>query len=523
MTALEVDDGSTVQLGEVLAKAGEGSIYEVAGRTDLVAKLFHPTLADREEKLDKVAAMVDSPPSGAVQSDGFVVLTWPQHVLHNSARPVGYLMPRVDTTTAVEIHAVSNPFHRANPLRGAPRWTVEGTWAHLVSVAANLCLAVDVVHRVHAVIGDFQERNVLVSNASRVTLVDCDSMQFTDPDGRQFLCSVARPEFAAPELAQINLRSEPRDKASDLFALAVHIYQLLMGGNHPFMRGEWLGLGEQPSALRLAEMGCWAGGPGSKLAAHPLAPEVSFLPADLVGLFERAFTDGASDPGRRPSAAEWRRVLMGIRTTPCASGTHFVPVGTWRCPWCAIDAERGHRRQRATLLRTESSALQPISSVTDLSPVIPWPDTAVGPPISQAMPPDWGRIAGTTLPTPTAPAPYRVSWLASSIVLLGSCAIAATVIAIGAFVGREKDRTVPTSPTAHAINSAAAGDCLHRESGPTKTDGTADDIVTIVVCDSKDATDSVLLRTNDIGNCGADPWIRTDEYTPSIVLCLERK
>src|SRR5947209_5344118 len=59
MTTLTVDDGSSVQLGAVLAKAGEGSIHQVIGRVGLVAKLFHPTLADRAEKLDKVAAMVN--------------------------------------------------------------------------------------------------------------------------------------------------------------------------------------------------------------------------------------------------------------------------------------------------------------------------------------------------------------------------------------------------------------------------------------------------------------------------------
>ena len=73
-------------------------------------------------------------------------------------------------------------------------------------MAANLCLAVDTVHRVDAVIGDFQERNILVNDTTRVTLVDCDSMQFTGADGHQFLCGVGRPEFTAPELAGVDCR-----------------------------------------------------------------------------------------------------------------------------------------------------------------------------------------------------------------------------------------------------------------------------------------------------------------------------
>ena len=52
--------------------------------------------------------------------------------------------------------------------------TKHPTWSHLVNVAANLCLALESVHRVDAVIGEFQERSILVSDTTRVTLVDCD-------------------------------------------------------------------------------------------------------------------------------------------------------------------------------------------------------------------------------------------------------------------------------------------------------------------------------------------------------------
>ena len=219
--------------------------------------------------------------------------------------------------------------------------------AHLVNVAANLCLAVDVVHRVNAVIGDFQERNILVNDTTRVTLVDCDSMQFTDASGQQYLCAVGRPEFTAPELAGVDLAVTAREKPSDLFALAVHIHLLLMAGNHPFLRGAWTGGGEQPDAMTLAKAGQWAGGPNSPLRTHPLAPPVDFLPGTIQRLFERAFTDGARDPSSRPSAAEWRAALQALRVGNCPRG-HQVPIGTEQCPWCRIDDERANRKaQRA--------------------------------------------------------------------------------------------------------------------------------------------------------------------------------
>jgi hypothetical protein len=45
----------------------------------------------------------------------------------------------------------------------------------------------------------------------------------------------------------------------------VHTHQLLMEGNHPFLRGNWVGDGRQPDAMSLARTGEWAGGPNSRL------------------------------------------------------------------------------------------------------------------------------------------------------------------------------------------------------------------------------------------------------------------
>ena len=347
----EVADGPAITLGAVLAKAGEGTIHAIDGMPDSVAKIFHPTLNGLNVKLEKVAAMVISPPSGATQDDGFTVLTWPTEIVRQNHRPVGYVMPRIDTANAVEIHALSNPSNRANPLANSPQWPAHATWSHLVTVAANHCVAVDGVHHVDAVVGDFQERNILVADTCRVTLVDCDSMQFANSSGRVFNCAVARPEFSAPELLGRDLATRVRSKESDLFALAIHIYLLLMAGNHPFLRGNWLGSGEQPGAMELAKNGDWTGGRNSRLQTHPLAPSITFLPNIIQNLFARAFTRGATNPGARPTAAEWHAALLDIKVGDCSRGSHQIPVGTTTCPWCRIDDERARRRKPAPVQR----------------------------------------------------------------------------------------------------------------------------------------------------------------------------
>lgn len=251
----DVDQLGSASLGAVIARAGEGTIYEVDSRHDVVAKVFHPELKGLAEKRAKISAMTRLPPPLGTQPDGFVVLAWPSKLIDEPDGRTGFLMPRIDTSSAVEIHCISNPSHRADPRPSTPQWTKHITWQHLLTIASNLCLAVDAAHQAQAVIGDFQERNILVSDTARVTLVDCDSFQFTDDAGRQFLCGVGRPEFTAPELADVDLRQHPRETSSDLFALAVHIHLLLMGGNHPFLRGTWTKPGDQPTALHLASIG----------------------------------------------------------------------------------------------------------------------------------------------------------------------------------------------------------------------------------------------------------------------------
>jgi DNA-binding helix-hairpin-helix protein with protein kinase domain len=391
---------------------GEGTVHEVLGRPHLAAKVFHAGLRGLADKLDKVAAMVDSQPPGATQPDGFIVLAWPQELIFDGARPIGFVMSRIDTATAVELHTVSNPSNRLDPMPSAPQWTRHATWGHLVNVAANLCLAVESVHRVEAVIGDFQERNILVADTTRVTLVDCDSMQFTDHSGRRFLCPVGRPEFTAPELVGVNLREQPREKPSDLFALAVHIHQLLMAGNHPFLRGQWVGPGAQPSALTLARSGDWAGGPNSRLRTHPIAPPQFFLPNDVQHLFVRAFSHGATDPLLRPSADEWRSALTRVQVTICARGAHQVPVGCAQCPWCRIDDERMARKQRQA-----------------------WARSATGPQaVTRALPTPSTPQTGDQPAVPPKPAPYTVFGLSPRAYLTTLAVIVTVVVALASFI-----------------------------------------------------------------------------------------
>jgi len=326
--------GGRVVLGSELAKGGEGKVFEVAGQPGVVAKVFHSPSSAVEQRL---RAMLAIRPEGMRESGtGLVVLAWPEDLLMVDGSVVGFLMPKIDTSDAAEIHQITNPSARFDP-RDPPVWTGGFTWRYLLSSAKNLANAVRVCHDAEIVIGDFNERNILVESTSRVTLVDCDSMQVRDPDsGDAFMCRVARAEFLAPELHGVDLDRRVRQPLSDLFGLAVHIHMLLLEGTHPF-RGIWNGSGEPPLSDQNAYRGDWNYRSGGDLKPPRRAPDISVIPDELVALFERAFVDGARSPRSRPSALEWRDALVEVEsalTTCDLNGQHVYRSGLGECPWC---------------------------------------------------------------------------------------------------------------------------------------------------------------------------------------------
>ncbi|WP_425383347.1 hypothetical protein Rruber_05546 (plasmid) [Rhodococcus ruber] len=412
MNQLCLATGGIIRLGGELARAGEGTISDVVGHPEWVAKIYHANLEGLDVRGNKVRAMASAKPAGRVQSNGFVVLAWPEHaVVGPDNKACGFVMRKIDTATAVEIHALSNPSDRKSPHPAGPQWPKNVTWDHLLHIAINLCRAVTTVHRANAVIGDFNERNILVSHTAQVTFVDCDSFQFQSGT-KVYHCTVGRPEFLAPELARVPLETHKRSEASDLFVLAIHLYILLMEGNHPFSRGDWKGPGDPPDALALAAEGHWAGGRNSKLSIHRAAPAIDVLPPAVRNLFERALGEGAKNPARRPTADEWRNALTAVRTVQCPQDKmHQYPAHNRSCPWCQMKKKQqssGQAGQGRTITGTSPFTMtgtQNTRPSTYASPRLKAPTPPPRPASNTPTRPPGG--AATTLPGGPASPPKR--------------------------------------------------------------------------------------------------------------------
>jgi DNA-binding helix-hairpin-helix protein with protein kinase domain len=319
----------SVALGKEVGSGGEGAVYEVRNKPELVAKVYHAPVDGT--KAAKLLAM-----SQASSPDLLKVAAWPLDVLRvaRDGRICGLLMPRIKH--AREAHILYGPKQRQAEFPKAD-------WSFLIWVARNAAAAVDTVHRAGHVIGDVNQKCFLVASNATVSLIDCDSFQITR-SGRRFPCVVGVPEFTPPELHGQRFEIVERSTNHDAFGLAVLIFHLLFMGRHPFV-GRFQGHGEMPldRAIRELRFAYSQSAATRQVVPPPHTLPLSATSFPVASLFERAFGQ-AGLRGHRPTAREWIQALevLGKELTVCAVDKgHKYIRSLPRCPWCEIERSGG--------------------------------------------------------------------------------------------------------------------------------------------------------------------------------------
>ena len=333
-------NGSTYSVKEErLGKGGEGSIHEIEHMPEYVAKIFKPDKRspEREEKICKMT--MNNMPEDVLQC-----ITWPLDVLYDENGFVGYVMKRVKSVASL------------SELYSDTKYNL-----HIRMYAAyNLCAAIDTIHSAGQVCGDLNPRNICINlnahdkDVYKVTLVDTDSYHFIT-DKKIYRCEVGLAEYLAPEIqkkvcGEITLKNAPLPtftKETDLFALAVHVFCLLMGGSHPFacakrangqlsntmeqMAGEEIGesvVAPQPiENIKSGFFPFWNYKYNIDIPAY--APEFVSLHPHLQKLFVKTFVDGYKNPKSRVQASEWLGALKPLIegfdriTQRCGKSGHY--------------------------------------------------------------------------------------------------------------------------------------------------------------------------------------------------------
>lgn len=288
-------------LGSYLGGGGEGEVYALDDHAPLAIKVFSDT-EQRKLKLSKLEAQLQI--MHRVRSE---CIHWPKALVCNQLNePIGYVMRRVNAGIPLSKLGHSMLWKEFFPDIN------RGLIARMLS---RLILVVEDLHKNNIIIGDINMHNILVSSdLETIHLIDTDSMQITHQQS-VYRCTVGSPGLTPNELQGMRFEDTDRTIESDIFGLAIVIFQVLMLGRHPYdavggtSQIENIKRGYFPYAKRGVR-------PGSDGAVPPGPSNLWFnlwshLTFRLKSLFIDCFDEdkGAFHPNLRPPLSEWRFAL----------------------------------------------------------------------------------------------------------------------------------------------------------------------------------------------------------------------
>jgi DNA-binding helix-hairpin-helix protein with protein kinase domain len=397
-TAKLFANGRELQIDLRIGKGGEGEVFAVSNMPGFAVKAYLPGLGAEREK--KIRAMV-----GARLADRTPMVAFPyQIVVDGRSSFVGFVMRRVEKHK--EIHELQTPSSRQKHFPKAD-------YGFIVRVARNIARVFAQVHASGCVIGDINQRGILLSPNATVALIDADSFQVSD-GAQRYLCVVGVPEYKPPELQGKSLKSVVRTTDHDAFGLAVCLFQLLCMDRHPFS-GRFTGNGDMPLEKAIAEFRFAYSARNTGMVPPPGSVRLSDFTPRVAQLFEKAFWP--NHVGKRPSASKWVEVLGKLESSlrACSRNRlHQYARTAGECPWCRMEAEYG----RPLFIDTDISRihapkgrLDPAAGLVLDIPALMAAIDAVSVPtsISVALP----QMQGTPKPSQAAQDALSLKWLGS--------------------------------------------------------------------------------------------------------------
>ena len=342
MNALIGKTGKSYRLGDRIGAGGEGTVYRISSEYGKVAKVFHNGKYNPDVMKRKIETMISMPIKPVV--DGILRVAWPEDILMDGNIFVGYVMPFVEAPYEIfQVYRDDDDRDRILP---------KYTWKYSVQYAYNLSWIVWYMHLNDIVIGDMNMKNIHINEKGQVVLIDCDSFDITNPKTKEhFPCTVGIPEMLAPELQNcVNLVNGKFSEESDDFALAIHIFRLLMKNADPF--GAKLISKKKSSRSAVNASGAIVNGecvfvrniPGK--VAPEWVPPFEMLPEDVRNAFIKTFNytslTALKNVKNRTTAEEWNRILLNFAQAEpnpylkqCSKNPrHIYPAHNSACPWC---------------------------------------------------------------------------------------------------------------------------------------------------------------------------------------------
>jgi len=305
-------------------RGGEGCVYRVAGHPRLVAKVYHPANTT-DKKRRKLETMLASPPKRFLASSK---LAWPRDLPFNEAGQfIGFTMAAAKEGSD-ELCAFT---HKTRRLRHHPQTTRRTFYR----IAISLCRALESVHDLGHVVGDFNPNNIMCRENGAVTLIDADSFNIQkEASYLVYPCEVGMNDYIAPEIQNKNRREITWQKEHDYFALAVHLFQILLENRHPFSATPRTGVAPAEYASKLIAQGTY---PHVRNAETKHDDLTDILPERIRAAFRKTFVEGFQDTSKRLTPKDWivllKRELKSLKQ--CQACPEQYEGNAPHCPYCA--------------------------------------------------------------------------------------------------------------------------------------------------------------------------------------------
>ena len=343
-------------------KGGEGSVYEIIGNSNLVAKIYHAKVVTDELEA-KIKYINNNPPAQSILNQ----IAWPQDFLTDSTgKFVGFVMPKLHIDVVLE------------EIYAYPPKKINISNYQKVVVAINICRVISEIHKAGYTFGDFNPCNIGVNLSNgNVAFLDTDSYHIYDKNAHHmYRCVVCRDGYVAPELikackgADYNTAPLPTfTQETDRFALAIHIFKLLFNGFTPYngiLETERSSQASPGRGNEAIEKDSYCFKPGNKPMSSAVPPLEAF-PQEIQDLFTRAFIVGRYAASMRPTAEEWDAALVRYLGALVQCGTnplHHFYNNYGKCPYCEADANYKAMLQSKAVYGTSSQQMsysQPVA------------------------------------------------------------------------------------------------------------------------------------------------------------------
>ena len=308
-----------------LGKGGEGVVYEIVSPQkykDFCVKIYSEKIlsdpVDLKEREEKIKFLTEQP---VTSNNSSVIICWPTCRVYLGDKLVGFIMRKAFPTSInlewLNTYRIKPQFQReSKAFDGAEG--MKAVYNRLV-LANNVAYAIHLIHAIgRYVLVDAKPRNILITAAGNVSIVDLDSVQVVDGNDLKFKATVWSEHFKPPEGYDGRIRQGGDDiihASWDCFSYAVIAYQLIIG-SHPYTGSYNSPFDGGSDFAYKIKNGLFLHGSKSVYLVDPNSPALfgtmarwNSLPSSLRGLFIRAFEHGQLNPQKRPTMAMWGAVL----------------------------------------------------------------------------------------------------------------------------------------------------------------------------------------------------------------------